>query len=700
ILVTAGTVGSGYNDVTIVVVDSEVGSLPTAVYTLATKTLTITAQLTDSINSLASTRDEIITAIDDTIFDASEYDLIGRYDDDVDLAVYDGGDDYQIDGDENGTQTNLYYYDADLSGDYTAGEDIWVDAIVVNGRFDAGEEIYDGGNAYQVSEDEVGINTGLYFDNSASNTDGDNTYDANEDIWKDLLGTSGDVEIGESTLIDKLTVYGESILVSGNVNATDAIELVARTDDVTLNGGDLTAGGAGATISIQALSDVLLTYTNLNAADSISLAATYGEVNQPIGVGLISTSDLTVNAVKDISLNTAVDTVNAAVSGLSGYGIILAETDAITLTSLSTVAGAITVTAGGTIDAVSVDTSSNNGTYDITLTTTSGNIAVGSVNAGTDNVILTAAGAITDSLADADVDITGTTVTLNAVAGIGGLAIPDDDDLDISAVTVSAENSGDTGDIVITRTAGDIAVTKLSQSSDTGTGSILFVAESGSITIGTDGMSVAGSGYVVVKASASVLQNADITTTDGYVYVDAQAGAISMAGGTKSETASGNILYQASGLIDIATLSSNSGGSISILAGGTVNLNTGVNTTSGTVDIQAGISGPGGLNMAASAQILTEGVNIRLAAVDSITIGQIDTRTQVDRFGATLLEQNTWGNVSIATNNGAITDAGAVADDVDVYAGELRMSAATSIGKLETEVYKVAAASASGVNLA
>jgi Flp pilus assembly protein TadG len=90
---------------------------------------------------------------------------------------------------------------------------------------------------------------------------------------------------------------------------------------------------------------------------------------------------LTASAAGGIALDTSVDSITASTSAAGDIDI--DETDAVTLTSVSTHDGSVTVDAGGAIVATSVDTSNtDDDANDISLTTTAGNIEVVSLDAG------------------------------------------------------------------------------------------------------------------------------------------------------------------------------------------------------------------------------------------------------------------------------------------------------------------------------
>ena len=144
--------------------------------------------------------------------------------------LFDGGDGFAITGNELGTQTGLYYYDADGSGSYTFGEDIWKDETGgTAGQYDAGTDtqVYDGGDVggYQVVGGESGSQRGLYYDDA----DGGDDYDVGEDIWVDgRLGYIRTIEgssAGVRTRIHAAVTDLWSVDMSSDFSAGDIIDL-------------------------------------------------------------------------------------------------------------------------------------------------------------------------------------------------------------------------------------------------------------------------------------------------------------------------------------------------------------------------------------------------------------------------------------------------------------------------------------------
>src|SRR5207248_2948707 len=115
--------------------------------------------------------------------------------------------------------------------------------------------------------------------------------------------------------------------------------------------------------------------------------------------------------------------------------------NAVTLTSVSTANGPITITTGGATIIGLITSSTDSDNNDVNLTASSGNITVGTVSAGTvsgDVTVQATTGSIADEANDSVTDITGDVVTLTAGSGIGASA----SSLDTAANSITASVTG------------------------------------------------------------------------------------------------------------------------------------------------------------------------------------------------------------------------------------------------------------------
>ncbi len=230
------------------------------------------------------------------------------------------------------------------------------------------------------------------------------------------LGGAGALTINETsaiTLADVDTSDGSiTVTAAGDVTALDVVSLTdSDTNDITIT----STGGA---IDVGSI--------NSGTMGDVIIDAQGGAVTTS-GVGIIG-DDLTADAAAGITLTTDVDSADISV-GAAG-NIMVVEADSITLADIDTSDGYINITAGGDITVTDISTTDGGNNGNITLTSTSGDIAIGDVDGGTASVTLTAADSIMDD-DDTATDITADTANLTAVSGtIGSWDIPVDVDVD------------------------------------------------------------------------------------------------------------------------------------------------------------------------------------------------------------------------------------------------------------------------------
>ena len=219
--------------------------------------------------------------------------------------------------------------------------------------------------------------------------------------------------------------------------------MITATDVVTGNNNNVNLTGTGIAVSL----------INAGTSGDVTLNAGTGAITQD---GTDDKDDvtadvLTADATVGIDLDTTVASANISVSGT---GVItLDESDSIILTDLDTVNGTITVTSGGAMTATDIQAGTNS---KIALTTTTGDITgVGTITAGTGNVVLVSAASVIDDgisstlISANDLDITAetssgslnkvevdTTVTSLSITA-HGTDIDETDDIVLDEVSVS-----------------------------------------------------------------------------------------------------------------------------------------------------------------------------------------------------------------------------------------------------------------------
>jgi hypothetical protein len=232
------------------------------------------------------------------------------------------------------------------------------------------------------------------------------------------LSAGGDITDGKGKIVaDELSAQaGGAMVLDTTVTRIVAINrndlVLTETDGVTMDSeisrlvlttestGDvvvaevngITVGDVSVADGALAISAEYLTIEGTITAASISLAS----VNDiaASGTPLIVTGFLAATAVTGIDLVTTVDEISAEVTGTGD--IVIRESDAVVLQEVSMADGSIAVNAGGTITAISLISQTDSDDNDISLTT-AGDIAVGIISAGSEgDVILSAAGAVSD----------------------------------------------------------------------------------------------------------------------------------------------------------------------------------------------------------------------------------------------------------------------------------------------------------------
>jgi hypothetical protein len=274
---------------------------------------------------------------------------------------------------------------------------------------------------------------------------------------------AGDITMSTNVATLTLTIeQSGDATVSENDNLT--LASVQLFDGIfTLEADDITATGS-----------VTANVINLTSRGVISAAAP----------GVLIGSDLNANAVGGMNLHTEVEDITAHVTDTGN--IVIAETDAVVLSHVSTADGWITVTAGGDITATLIHSITDADVNDITLTTTGSHIQAGEINAGSlgdvflnstgplsatvtaDELVATAAGdmtlytsvatlaAETTSVGDVIVAEADTIILRNIQALDGAISITAGGT--ITALNVESLTDAEGNDISLTATSGDILI--------------------------------------------------------------------------------------------------------------------------------------------------------------------------------------------------------------------------------------------------
>ncbi|MCL4201914.1 MAG: right-handed parallel beta-helix repeat-containing protein, partial [Pirellulaceae bacterium] len=294
-----------------------------------------------------------------------------------------------------------------------------------------------------------------------------------------IIISEDDVQFGVNGLIDSadglVSITADNAVgnLGGAITMANGALIDAGSGDIDLSAdGHVTLGGLSTTalVTVTSASGSILDGGNTHvdiSATSVLLTAAYSIGSSGAGNAL----DTAVSAV----------TASSTVAG----GIWIEETDAVTLTSVTTNNGTIEGDAGGTITATTVTAGGSN---DVRLTTSAGDIALGVITAAGDTVLLQAAGAITDGNAGDD-NINASSLAMTAGSSIGAANAIE------TTVSTLAASAGDatTDDIWVVNT-GDLTIGEVEAFSTTVTG-------------------VTGGGDATITALSSLTVDEDVTMT-------------------------------------------------------------------------------------------------------------------------------------------------------------------------------------------
>jgi len=447
------------------------------------------------------------------------------------------------------------------------------------------------------------------------------------------IGTNA-LDINVENLTAKATIGGLFITEKDNVTVTELPNLAINRVDIT---GNFTNG----------LSD--LPQSNLTATTgAIVLISQIGDITilegNLDGKGILTeTGNVLVNAFGNLTIQSAIETQGANIQLFSGAT--LSQT------------GAGSLIASGTIDVkaatdivMAENTVVRTANSDIRYKTDTGNITLGSLNAGTANVAIIAGESIFDAGKTA-VNITATGVNLTAANSIG----------------TGADNLNPL----------EIKVAKLS--ARTGAGGV-FVSNAENLLIDSVAVNVKKIDTAGVATLDETLITSDVTAFDnGAIVLNAKQ--ITLTDGENANakgilaSGTGNILLSATqGNLELQAGISSSGGNISLQASGVIQQFTQgeiATINNGTIDLNASAA----ILMTSQAKTLAGSGNIRLSTNGALTISQLSTE----------------GNVSLIADK-----IGLLASETDnVSADGLRLFAATSVGEkdatLKTNINQLSA---------
>jgi trimeric autotransporter adhesin len=463
--------------------------------------------------------------------------------------------------------------------------------------------------------------------------------------------TEGDIVIDEYdavTLTDMDTVIGTiTVSADGRIIATD-VDATGTGDDVilttTLGGMVLTSVIADDDITVTAYQgDITIALVGDGGTDDIIITATTGaidEVTPEDGGSDVVGDALTLTAQDGVgqahALETTVVSITSSVDSVGNLNI--AETDGIILTDVSTTDGSITVSAGGEIEATSVNASGYGS--DVTLTTTAGGIILTEVLADDDITATADAGDITvDVAGDAGTDDITVTATLGSINGIDD----DDDAAEFTADVLSLTARDEIGGTIGGATAIETEVTTISADS-TLAGDINF-KELDSDGDGINLLSIdTNEGNITIQTNGGTHESGTETTITSVKSDTGVSGAndISLTAITGDITLSGNTT-------DTTNLQSDDDITLTATAGSV--------TEDSTISIQG------------DSYVDIQGDKLTVTATDEIgsLTGEFDIETTIATLDAS---SETSGDIIITETNGITLE------DVDTAAGTITVTAA------------------------
>ncbi|MBI4970522.1 MAG: hypothetical protein HZC17_01595 [Candidatus Omnitrophica bacterium] len=478
---------------------------------------------------------------------------------------------------ENGAGTNVTY-DPRAGGAFNGFNEIFLQAsrdIIINSPFSVPTAVGAGGGPNLSLRLEA--NRHINVNANVSTTTGNITFKADADN-----STSGNFTqaagVSISSTSGNISISGRGTQTVGNISTGGAgtIGITSNNGAVTQrNGTTLQTAGGNVTITAQN-GDATVEIINANGGN-ITVTANGGNdiVRQ-------SAANLLTGNIVTLSANTANGTVGTAAQPIN--------TNATIINASARQTGIfITESDGATLN--NITTTNDN----IVIISTTGNLSVGTVNAGTANVTLTATAG---SILDATSAITGNTVTLTAGGAAGSLGV--------SATPINT-------------TATTLALTS-------GSGGA-FISNTGSVTLNAPTIGAGGS-ISVVSSGTLMLPGTALSLGAGNINFASNGGNLTTAANLTTST--GNITLSASGILTVAN-----------------NLQA---TGAGNIGLTADNNGAGGESLVWNAgnTIMSAGGNVNLTVGNGATgTGNVNLRTA--NAGA--------GNITVISREGSIVEA-------------------------------------------
>ncbi|WP_205299828.1 filamentous hemagglutinin N-terminal domain-containing protein [Pantoea sp. Tr-811] len=411
---------------------------------------------------------------------------------------------------------------------------------------------------------------------------------------------------GAIDLDSEVDTLNAEVTNAGNITVREANAVTARNLKTASGNIDLKAGGAIVVGSVDA------------GTGTVSLEADGAVDDDQDNSTLIVADTLNIHAAGSVGatgsnanrhLDTQVNTVNVTASG----EVNLAEVDDLTVGTLETDHGNVTVTTGGSLNVGSISTDTS----------------------ASDTVSLVAGNQITNAKTDGTSNIDAANLSLYAGNGIGN-----DKALDVKVAKLEAYT--DTGSIKVNDLDGDLVIggvtPNLGNRSITGLDNAdgdIEVTTAGNLTV-NERVHNYGDGAARLSAGGNVQQNADISTDNGDIAVKA-GGDIDMLAGTAARSSgTGNVAYNAGGNANLRTVVTDTGNIELTAEQGDLTLNEAVQTEAGNISLNAGGD-------------LVQNDLVRTAAGDIVAkaTGDLTTLAATTVDGTGNIDYSAGGNVSL-----------------------------------------------------
>ncbi|MFM7072401.1 MAG: beta strand repeat-containing protein, partial [Planctomycetota bacterium] len=345
------------------------------------------------------------------------------------------------------------------------------------------------------------------------------------------LTSSGSITVGNSSAVS--TTSGSlSLAANGAVQlgTSAAVSTTSGTLGVTATTGAISFGSSASIASTSG--------GNVTLSSGTSVSATVDSVADVSG-GVVS-----ITSASGIALNTAATSASLTVSSTGAINV--SDTaGGLTVTSATTAAGSITLSAAGgnlTLTTVSATGGAINAT-----TTSSGSILVDSVTAANGTVTLTSMGTIEEvGSGDAGADVTGTSLTLTAVTGIGvnsGSTLEIDAVVGSAAGQLTASVSG-AGALDVQDTAGGLNVV----SATTSNGAVTIAAVGGDLSVSSATAGGSSTNMTLTKTTSGNITLTNLTNTGDRVTVNSAGSIIDSLDTLTDITADGVVLIATAGI--------------------------------------------------------------------------------------------------------------------------------------------------------